>query len=91
MSKTIYYSTSDDHDSRFKLSLASPVDITRPIEQEDIAEEAADDYHDRHDGWESGWPLEIALYASEDGVELARFKVVRDYRTEFTAYPITLE
>lgn len=48
-----------------------------------IAQDAADDYHSEHDGWESRWPLTIALQL-EDGTQ-KQFEVECDYDPVFTA------
>jgi hypothetical protein len=55
------------------------------------AQACADDYHSNHDGWESHWPLTFVLYESEDGPEVARFHVERDYDPIFYAALITPE
>ena len=38
-----------------------------------LAEEAAEDHFDNHDGWESDWPLEIEVF--KDKVSLGKFSV----------------
>lgn len=75
----IWYSSSDeDGPTRYQLTLRGPYNITRPIEQSDIAQQCADDFHHNHDGWECHWPRDITLYATEDGPPLASFEVDRE-------------
>lgn len=47
------------------------------------AEEAAEDYHDNHDGWEANWPLTIKIADSES--HLGTFEVDREARPYFSA------
>ena len=47
-----------------------------------VAEDAAEDFFYRHSGWESSWPLTIAL-VDEDGE--SRWEVERHMRPEFDA------
>lgn len=54
-----------------------------------VVTDLADDYHSNHDGWESSWPLQFRIY--EDGVEVARFEVEREYDPRFTAWDRTPE
>jgi|WetSurMetagenome_2_1015567.scaffolds.fasta_scaffold183234_3 hypothetical protein len=49
-----------------------------------VAEDAAQDYHDRHDGWESVWPLTIVIL-DEELNELGRFSVEREAVPQFHA------
>lgn len=49
---------------------------------QDAAEEAADDYHSNHDGWENSWPLTICV--EQDG-KTGQFIVDREARPHFTA------
>lgn len=49
----------------------------------DAAEEAADDYHRNHDGWECTWPV-LFVIVMPDGSE-HRFSVQRDVEPVFTA------
>lgn len=50
-----------------------------------MAQEAASDYHDNHDGWESSWPLVFSLHETQGGPELARFEVQREAEPVFYA------
>lgn len=61
----------------------------RPIEQREIAAICAKDYETEHDDWESAWPLEFALYETEDGPEVARLSVECDYEPVFSAIHVT--
>lgn len=47
------------------------------------AEEAAEDYHQRHDGWEASWPITIVL-VDDEGVE-SRWSVDRGMSPVFRA------
>jgi hypothetical protein len=49
-----------------------------------VAEDAAQDYHQNHDGWEASWPLEITLLHL-DGTLIGKFSVDRDYDPVFSA------
>ena len=49
-----------------------------------IAEDAAEDHFDNHDGWESTWPLTFVLY-DEGKNEIGRFLVQQDARPDFHA------
>ncbi len=53
-----------------------------------MAQEAASDYHNGHDGWEANWPLEFSLHETEGGPELARFEVQREAEPVFYAAAI---
>jgi len=44
---------------------------------EDIAVEAAEDYHSRHDGWESSWPIAFEI-VDADGISLGTFNIDRE-------------
>jgi hypothetical protein len=48
--------------------------------------EAAANFHDEHDGWESTWPLLLELYAM-DGGSLGRYQVQREMLPTFNAKP----
>jgi hypothetical protein len=48
-----------------------------------IAQDAADDYHSNHDGWESSWPIKFTVQL-QDGTERS-FNVDRDYDPVFFA------
>lgn len=60
--------------------------ITRRLD--DVAVDAAEDYHSNHDGWESSWPLDITLYETKDGPAIATFEVERETVPEFHAKQI---
>lgn len=83
----VWYSSSDcEEPSRYELLLRNNYDVTRPLEQIDIAKLAADDFHNAHDGWEAEWPRDITLYATEDGPPLASFEVDRECEPCFYAH-----
>ena len=52
-----------------------------------MAESAAEDYFDNHDGWESKWPLRIAIWDA-DGNKLGECDVDREDRPHFIASAI---
>lgn len=55
---------------------------------DDMAVDAAEDYHSNHDGWEARWPLTFAIYETEYGPEVGRFTVEREYEPQFSASPL---
>lgn len=73
----------DDPDTRHECSQNHY--LPRPLEAQSAAEDAADDYYANHDGWESPWPLIIALYETEDGPEIARYLVELEHEPAFYA------
>ncbi|MDI6637075.1 hypothetical protein [Pantoea dispersa] len=50
---------------------------------EEIAQEAAEDFYENHDGWEAAWPREIEIFA--DGLSLGIFEVEREFTPVFSA------
>lgn len=52
-----------------------------------IAQDAAHDYHSKHDGWESSWPLKITVEL-QDGTQRT-FEVERDSSPVFYAAEVT--
>lgn len=84
--QTIWYSAeSYGEASRYALEIPDTFSTARPLEQEMIARMCADDLHSNHDGWELRWPIEFRLYETEDGQEIARLEVDRDFDPVFTA------
>ena len=53
-----------------------------------MAQDAARDYHNAHDGWEASWPLEFSLHEREGGPEITRFEVQREAEPVFYAAAI---
>ena len=49
-----------------------------------IAEEAAKQYHQNHDGWEATWPLDFEIFL-ENGESLGIYTVEREYEPFFSA------
>jgi len=82
--KTIWYST-EESQQRFAVSVPETFDTVRPREQQAIAEICAADYHAEHDGHDSDWPLDFALYESESGEAFARMLIERDFEPAFMA------
>lgn len=54
-----------------------------PWEVEFLAEKAADDYFDNHDGWESDWPMDVEIFS--DGKSLGIFSVDMETVPQFSA------
>lgn len=80
--KTIFYRVIDDcEDSYYELKTSWDIDE----DPDYIAQDAADDYYSSHDGWESDWPLTIALHEHEDGPEKTRMIVDMEALPNFTA------
>jgi len=52
-------------------------------EYEQIAQDAAEDYWDNHDGWESHWPLNIELFI--DAKSVGVFEVEMETVPTFSA------
>ena len=52
---------------------------------EDVAEEAADDYHSCHDGWEAHWPLTFYIW-NENQEYLGASTVHMEAQPVFYAY-----
>lgn len=77
--RTWFYSCPDEGDMWPLLSCYGIDDLDM------VAEDAADDYHSNHDGWEAAWPKVFAIHETEDGPELARFEVQRDFAPTFSA------
>lgn len=53
-------------------------------ETSEMAEWAAKDYHQRHDGWEAAWPLTFVLF-DENEKEIGRYLVDREVEPIFRA------
>jgi hypothetical protein len=81
--RSVWYSV-DGYETRYELA-------TVFSDGRDVATDAAKDYHGNRDGWESHWPVEISLYESEEGPEVARFEVERETVPQFHATELTLE
>jgi hypothetical protein len=80
--KTVYYSCVEDaSEQRFAIS-------TIYGDPEEIIEDAAKDYHDAHDGARDTWPRTFVLFDSEDGPEIARCHVEREFEPVFTVVEI---
>jgi len=74
---SLFYRVIDDcEDSYYELDDFFVLDDDPEL----AAQEAAEDYFTNHDGWESNWPLTIALHETEGGPEKCRFRV--DLETE---------
>jgi hypothetical protein len=88
----IYYST-DNGQTREKLNYCgnkeddSALQFTEAIGC-DLAEEVGYKHQCEDAGANSNWPITVILYESEDGPEVARFEVDRDFQAIFTATEI---
>jgi hypothetical protein len=83
--KEIWYSIPEICDeSRYLMRLVGDVDVTRKLEQEDIAEQCANHYWCNHQGYEIRWPQDVNLFAKEDGERLATVNVNMDMSPVFT-------
>lgn len=80
---TCWYAVLDHASDRYRLD-------TVFHDLSDQVVDAAEDYWNNHDGWESGWPLDFAIYESEDGQELGVFKVEMETVPEFSARELHL-
>jgi hypothetical protein len=74
-----WYSIDDDSE---RFSAERP---PRTDELEWLAEIAAEDYYNNHDGREASWPTNIAIYDDAEGPRLATFFVEMSSRPEFCA------
>ena len=52
-----------------------------------LAEDAAENYHELHDGDEANWPLTFII-RHPGGNEIGRYKVEREYQPRFAATPV---
>lgn len=52
-----------------------------------VAEQAADDFHTNHDGWECSWPRQFKIIGPDDTV-LGEFEVDRDVEPVFSAHKL---
>lgn len=91
--QTMWYSVEDAGDERFSVDTVFAPHEPRECfgemvtwdgcDQEAAATDAAEDYYNSHDGWESRWPLVFTLYASEDGPALAKVTVEQESEPVF--------
>jgi hypothetical protein len=81
----IWYSAGPEgHDSRYSLDLNGTWNLLRLGDLTLAAESAAASWF--HDGgYEATWPVELAIYATEDGPELARLDVDMEMEPRFYA------
>lgn len=77
---TIFYSIDDDNHSY-------PLETNWDIHEdgEYAAQDAAEDYHSNHDGWEASWPVDVSLRETKDGPVIATYQVEREYEPQFSA------
>jgi hypothetical protein len=72
-------------ETRYKLSSDWDLEEADRHILEAVAQEAADDFGDNHDGHEMTWPLMFRL-EKLDGTALGDFKVYREMEPRYTAY-----
>ena len=63
------------NDGGYKFDLETNWDKGSP---EYIAEDAAKDYYDNHDGWESSWPINIEVYDGDKSIGLCSVELEHD-------------
>lgn len=80
----IWYST--EGSSRYSIEMSDQYNISRPMEQGEIVEVCAEDFHSERDGWECNWPRDFILYADEEGPPIAAFRVDREAVPQFYAF-----
>lgn len=81
--RTIYYRV--EGDDVFPLTLAVEWSLATVGHRETIAELAAKDFHDEHDGWEATYPLTLTLHETSDGPALGQYEILREYDPTFWA------
>lgn len=52
-----------------------------------LAEDAAENFHDLHDGWESEWPIVFRIFDA-NGNSIGDFEVEREHRPVFSAVSV---
>lgn len=80
-----YHYEVNDHGSRHEVASHKCED---DCYFEFLAQECAEDYHSRHDGWGASWPMDMKIYEysdAEDGKELWRGSVDREAIPSFSA------
>ena len=86
MGTKVYYNAyNKENGHRHEIELESDYDISDETWHEMIAEKCADDWHDNHDGWESGWPRVFAIFADKTSPAIAKFNIEREYEVTFSA------
>jgi TPR repeat protein len=61
------------------------------FELQDLAEQAADDHHNNHDGQESSWPLTVTLFFDKEATQrIGSFEVECEYVATFNAETLGL-
>lgn len=81
----IWYRCIDHCEESFYWFETAMVDPVKNDCLELVAEEAAENYHDHHDGFASSWPLTFSLHETEDGPELCRYIVELEMSPTFNA------
>lgn len=51
-----------------------------------LAEDAANDYHSNHDGWEASWPVKFAIFDGD--TVLGKFEIELEFQPSFSAEEI---
>jgi hypothetical protein len=81
--RTVWYSVHDEDGERFELELAVAIDLGNPVDRGIAASGCAEDYNNEHDGWESSWPVNLWMFASEEGPAIDRFVVEKEVEPVF--------
>jgi len=61
--------------------------ISRPREQQMLAELCAEHFEHYHDGWEATWPSEFELLDPDTKEAIAKFNIEKEYEPTFSASP----
>lgn len=86
---TYICSTSDNIDDSFEFESEQECHEDRS-DREFLAQLAAEDYHDEHDGWEDSWPVTLTIWLT-DRTPIGKFKVDREYEPVFCARAVKEE
>lgn len=84
ITRSVWYSCEEDaSDARYELRTIHG--LRDDDQRDEVAEEAATDYHNQHDGARDHWPRTFVLFDSKDGPEVARYHVEREFDPSFLA------
>lgn len=87
MSKNTYEYAIENEEERyeFKTVFVSDSETGRNW----IAQDAAEDFYNNHDGWEASWPIDFSIFSGEKFV--GSFSVHCEAVPQFSAYRVTQE
>ena len=84
--RTIFYRVlGDSKDDAHALKISRTYALDDDLDAMDIAEMSARNYHSKHDGEDSHWPLTFTFHYTEGGPEIFRYLVERRDRPRFIA------